>query len=96
MLILSGNADPIGEYGRGTRRLLAEYEARGYSDATMILYPGARHELLNETNREQVTADILIWMEARLGTTSPGTKIRSGACAILTERINDRKRLRRR
>ena len=32
----------------------------------MILYPGARHELLNETNREQVTADILVWMEARL------------------------------
>ena len=66
VLILSGDADPIGEYGRGTRRLLAEYEARGYSDATMILYPGARHELLNETNREQVTADILAWMEARL------------------------------
>lgn len=66
VLILSGDADPIGEYGRGTRRLLAEYEARGYSDATMILYPDARHELLNETNREQVTTDILAWMEAHL------------------------------
>ena len=32
----------------------------------MILYPGARHELLNETNREQVTTDILAWMEAHL------------------------------
>ena len=66
ILILSGDADPIGEYGKGVRRLLSDYQALGYNDATMILYEGARHELLNETNRDQVTADILNWMEQRM------------------------------
>lgn len=66
VLILSGDADPIGEYGRGTRRLHESYQALGYKDLHMILYPGARHELLNETNRRQVTADILAWMNAHL------------------------------
>lgn len=66
ILILSGDADPIGEYGKGVRRLLSDYQALGYNDATMILYEGARHELLNETNRDQVTTDILNWMEQRM------------------------------
>lgn len=66
VLILSGDADPIGEYGRGTRRLAETYAALGYEDVQTILYPGARHELLNEANRTQVTADILAWMEEKL------------------------------
>lgn len=66
ILIQSGDADPIGEYGRGTRRLLANYQALGYKDVSMILYEGARHELLNETNRQQVSADILSWIETHI------------------------------
>jgi alpha-beta hydrolase superfamily lysophospholipase len=31
----------------------------------LILYPGARHEILNETNRDEVTADILRWLGRR-------------------------------
>lgn len=66
LLILSGDADPIGEYGKGARRLLADYEALGYDDVNLILYEGARHELLNETNRHQVTDDILDWINTHL------------------------------
>lgn len=66
LLILSGDADPIGEYGKGTRRLADDFRALGCEDVQMILYPGARHELLNETNRTQVTNDILAWIEKHL------------------------------
>lgn len=66
LLILSGDADPIGEYGNGVSRLLNEYQALGCDDVSMIIYEGARHELLNETNSRQVTADILAWMDAHL------------------------------
>ena len=38
----------------------------GVEDVTLMLYPGARHELLNETNRDDVTAHVLAWIEARL------------------------------
>lgn len=66
LLLLSGSGDPIGNYGKDIRHLLSEYEALGYTDASLILYPGARHELLNETNRDEVTDDILTWLNAKL------------------------------
>lgn len=66
LLLLSGSGDPIGNYGKSVRHLLADYRALGYTDASLILYPGARHELLNETNRDEVTEDILAWLNAKL------------------------------
>ena len=33
------------------------------SDVTVVLYPQARHEILNETNRDEVTADLLAWLD---------------------------------
>jgi len=35
-------------------------------DLSMKLYPGARHEVMNETNRDEVAADLLSWLEKRL------------------------------
>jgi len=32
-------------------------------DVTTTIYPDARHELLNETNRDEVTADVLAWLD---------------------------------
>lgn len=64
LLILSGDADPIGEYGKGILRLRDDFLDLGCDDVRVILYPGARHELLNETNRDQVTGDILDWLNA--------------------------------
>ena len=32
-------------------------------DVTVGLYPGARHEMLNETNRDEVTADLIAWLD---------------------------------
>jgi alpha-beta hydrolase superfamily lysophospholipase len=41
---------------------LAETLRAAEVDTTLTLYPGARHELLNETNRDEVTADVVAWL----------------------------------
>jgi len=40
----------------------------GVRDVTVLLYSEARHELVNETNRETVTGDVIAWLDARLPT----------------------------
>lgn len=47
--------------------LASRYREAGMSDVTVTLYPGARHEILNETNRDEVTADIIGWLTERAG-----------------------------
>lgn len=66
ILILSGDQDPVGDFGKGVKKLYQRYKNQGVNDLTMKLYEGARHELLNETNRDEVTADILKWLEAHI------------------------------
>lgn len=65
MLILNGAADPVGGEAGGTR-LAAAYQAAGLRDVTLVVYPGARHELFNETNRDQVTTDLIRWLDSRI------------------------------
>ena len=61
--LVSGALDPVGEKGKGVARLEAEYRRAGLKRVTCKLYPEARHELLNETNRDEVTAGLLAWLE---------------------------------
>lgn len=65
LLILNGAADPIGGE-EGGRALAAHYRDEGIADVTLRAYPGARHELFNETNRAEVTSDLLAWIDARI------------------------------
>ena len=64
ILIASGEADPLAGGGALIRRLGQRYREAGIADVTVKLYPAARHEILNETNREEVTADIIAWLRA--------------------------------
>lgn len=66
VLVVSGEADPVGAWGEGVRKVAARLDRAGVRDLTVQLYPGARHELLNETNRDEVTADLLAWISQRL------------------------------
>jgi len=59
LLLISGRRDPVSGGGRGVEQLAAAYRAAGLGNVALTLYDGARHELLNETNRDAVTADIL-------------------------------------
>jgi alpha-beta hydrolase superfamily lysophospholipase len=64
LLLISGALDPVGEKGKGLERLVAEYRRAGLTRVVSKLYPDARHEILNETNRDEVTADLLAWLES--------------------------------
>ncbi|TCL43018.1 alpha/beta fold hydrolase [Harryflintia acetispora] len=62
-LLLSGDCDPVGNFGRGVLQVYNRLQSAGVEDLEMQLYEGARHELLNELNREEVYGDILDWIE---------------------------------
>ena len=66
MLLASGDRDPVGAMGRGVQRAATLYRRAGVREVAVILYPGGRHELLNETNRDRVTGDILTWIDGHL------------------------------
>jgi alpha-beta hydrolase superfamily lysophospholipase len=54
--------------GRGVRGVMDQLHRRGMVDVTAHLYPGARHEVFNEINREGVTDDLIVWLDQRVGT----------------------------
>lgn len=62
ILVMSGDKDPVGNFGTGVNALASLYRERGYA-VTLRLYPEGRHEMLNETNREQVISDILNYID---------------------------------
>lgn len=62
VLIAAGAEDPVGEHGASVRRLAERYRDAGL-DVTEILYEGARHEIFNETNRDEVHRDLLTWLD---------------------------------
>ena len=65
MLFLSGARDPVGKDGLGVKKVMEKYEQAGVKDITLSLYPDARHELLNETNRQEVFSDLAVWLERK-------------------------------
>jgi len=66
LFIAAGAEDPCGG-GQGFVPLLSDrFKAAGLQDIETRLYPGARHEILNESNREEVMGDMRNWLEAKL------------------------------
>ncbi len=65
--MFSGDQDPVGSYGKGVRNVEAMFAEIGMQDVTVKLYPGGRHEMLNETNREDVMADLVGWVNQHAG-----------------------------
>ena len=61
--LFSGDADPVGDYGKGVERVYQHLNELGIRDLQLRLYHGARHEVLNETNKEEVYADTLAWLD---------------------------------
>jgi alpha-beta hydrolase superfamily lysophospholipase len=58
--VFSGERDPVGANIKG---LIQDLKAAGFTQLTTRLYPGARHETLNETNRDEVTRDLIAWLD---------------------------------
>ena len=66
LLFLAGDADPVGEQSKGVQRAIDSLKAVGVQNITQKFYPGARHELLVEINRQEVFADIGSWLDQQL------------------------------
>ncbi len=67
ILLISGTDDPLAGGGAAVELVAGRYRDAGVRDVHVTLYPGARHELLNETIRDQVTADVVTFLDRTVG-----------------------------
>lgn len=66
VFFISGEDDPVGNFGEGVRKAYAQYRQAGIRDVRMKLYQDDRHEILQETDREQVYEDVYQWCKKRM------------------------------
>lgn len=66
IFIFSGDKDPVGEMGKGVKRVAKNYKRAGIKDITLKLYKDGRHEMLNEVNKKEVEQDIVYWINKRI------------------------------
>jgi alpha-beta hydrolase superfamily lysophospholipase len=64
--VIAGTRDPVGEEVKGVRRLLKAFADAGLSNVSSRLYDGARHELVNELNRDEVTSELIAWISSAI------------------------------
>ena len=65
VLLLSGELDPVGGKDAVQVTALAQVFTERGLPVEQHVYPDARHEVFNETNRDEVTADLLAWLDTR-------------------------------
>lgn len=65
-MVIAGKQDPVSHGAKGLQQLLDAYRDAGIRRVDPVFYEGARHELLNETNRDAVTADVIRFLESCL------------------------------
>ncbi len=66
ILLFSGDQDPVGSMGEGVKTVYLLLRQAGCQNVTLNLYPGGRHEMLNEINRDEVLDDLLDWLETEV------------------------------
>lgn len=66
ILLIAGDADPVGSYGAGVRKVYEMLRDAGVQDVTCRLWEDGRHEMHNELNKDEVFRYVLDWVEARL------------------------------
>jgi len=64
--LFSGDKDPVSKNGKQVKDVFNMYKNVGISDVSMKLYPDARHETLNETNKDEVYNDVLNWINSKI------------------------------
>ena len=66
ILITSGAEDPVGAWGEGVRKTFMVYSDNTKCDVSIKIYDDDRHEILNETDKDQVYADMLEFLDSCL------------------------------
>ena len=69
VFLVSGDMDPVGEFGKGVLRVYDIFLSAGMNDVALKLYHNCRHELLNELNRDNVMKDLLYWLLSKTSRT---------------------------
>ena len=62
----SGSRDPVGGFTRGVTHIYKEYLKAGLFNLSLKFYSDGRHEMLNETNRDEVYRDVLAWINGKV------------------------------
>lgn len=65
LFLVAGADDPVGNFGKSVKQVYDTYRKCGIQDVRIKLYENDRHEILNETDRDTVFADILEWLEEK-------------------------------
>ena len=63
--MVSGGSDPVGNNGKGVKKVYDMMKAAGILDVTIKLFENDRHEILNEVNRNEVYEYIVNWLDER-------------------------------
>ncbi len=66
LLLISGAKDPVGDFGKGVTHFYKILRHEAFTDVTLKLYPDARHEILNELNKNEVMRDLVAWMDDKI------------------------------
>lgn len=66
LLLLSGEQDPVGNFGKDVKRLYDSYINSNITDVSIKLYNDDRHEILNELDKENIYEDILNWIYEKI------------------------------
>ncbi len=66
ILLISGEKDPVGKNTKGVLQVYKSYEKAGIKDITYKFYKDARHEILNEINKEEIYTDIINWLNEHI------------------------------
>ncbi|MDP5274132.1 alpha/beta hydrolase [Chengkuizengella axinellae] len=66
MYFISGDKDPLSNFGKDIIDVVKTYQDVGVQDVTYKLYKNARHELLNELNADEVMSDIMEWLDGKI------------------------------
>ena len=66
LLIIAGEDDPVGAYGKGIKQVYNDLKAANKKDVTLKLYAGMRHEILNEVENKIVYEDISAWILSKI------------------------------
>lgn len=64
--VVSGSDDPVGGHATGVRQVADQLVRSGVRDVSLKLWPQGRHELLNETNRDEVMDDLVRWLDSQV------------------------------
>lgn len=65
ILMVSGDDDPVGNYGKGVKEVYNRLLGAGMTDVRLHLYEGARHEVFNELCRDEGFRDVARWLEEK-------------------------------